>query len=207
LASIKAFAKVSKTTKPNMAAALQAKTEKTEFMRQYLPCFYDMPVLSAAKILKVVESTVRSHKHTRGMTHWPFSAIRHNKFNMDWDDIDHIRADALLQTTGEDHDMLVAAAMVGASMRRIYQCAPGAGPSKKRLRDTDVKGFSDEEEEAPPPPIKVCIRDTSEFAHLDDPGFFYTLKYEDDRFITPWTEDDIREMQGLPALDPCTVRY
>ena len=183
-----------------MTTATQA---KTEFMRTYLPCFYDLPVLDAANILGVVESTVRVHKLARGIRSWPFAAIRHNTFSMDWAEIERIRADALQETTGEFHDILLAAATMGARMRRIHEktSTNNSRPIKKQLIDTGVQALSDKEEVPAPPAITVITRDPQEFAHLDDPGFFYTLKYEDDRFITPWTEDEIREMQGLPALD------
>ena len=176
-------------------------TSKTEFMRMYLPCFYDMPVLDAAKILKVAESTVRSHKIALGIRQWPFGSIRRNEFSMTWEDVKQMRDNALLDTSGEEHDILMAASSKGMNMREIYETAK----RRPRLVDTDVKGFSSEEDEVKPQPTEALeeayVRDTSEFAHLDDPDFFYTLKYEDDMFITPWTEDDIRILQGLPPVE------
>ena len=190
--------------------------QRSDFIRNNLECFYDMPILDAAKILKVSETTVRNYKLTKGFRDWPFVAVKKNEFHLNWDDIERLRANALVLASDEEQEILMCASTRGSLMRRIH--ATPARPEKRKLMDTDVKGFSDTDEEIAIQPIKPIkpikptkTRDPAEFAHTDDPILFNALKYEDDFHITPWTEEDIEIMQGLrpdwlpwlDALDVC----
>lgn len=89
---------------------------------EVLCSFLDMPVGDAVKILKISTHTMLRIRKQHGLSKWPFDAIKHETFRMDWTDVACIRA-AQLKRCDLDEDTrgyLEAAQRRGWLMRKLY---------------------------------------------------------------------------------------
>jgi len=182
-----------------------------------LPCFFDMPLADAMRILKVSNNSIIKCRKRMGLPKWPFDDVKKGVFKLDWKDICNIRKEHLSTASDNIKEVLLAADKRGWLMAKIYDNGPR---TPEVLKDLDcLDNFFEGEEEilmdsstaetAPAlpeqtPPTYEEPQPAEEETYVEEPLLF-DLDQDCGSGVYPFPEnDDDEEEWGL--LGFCAVR-
>jgi hypothetical protein len=86
-----------------------------------LPCFFDMTLADATRILKVSGHSIIKCRKRMGIQQWPFDSIKKGVFKLNWAEIRSIREERLSIAKGRSLELLKAAEKRGWLMARIHE--------------------------------------------------------------------------------------
>jgi len=110
-----------------------------------LPCFFDMPLTDAMRILKVSNNSIIKCRKRMGLPKWPFDDIKKGVFKLNWKDISSLRKEHMSGASAETKEVLLAADKRGWLMAKIHDNGPRP---PELLTDLDcLDNFFDAEEE------------------------------------------------------------
>lgn len=87
---------------------------------EILPCFFDMPLSDATKILRVSSHSIIKNRKRMGLSRWPFDEVKRGCFKMNWNEIRALREEKLASADGETKEVLKAAEKRGWLMAKIH---------------------------------------------------------------------------------------
>lgn len=90
-----------------------------------LPCFFDIPVQEASKMLRLSSHTMLKLRKAQGLARWPYEQVRKGEFQMNWRQIDKARKDMMVLVKDEELlSALRAAERRGWLLRTIHEPKP-----------------------------------------------------------------------------------